>query len=90
MTLVESLDPADMITTKQLHNMKYKQSKFTGKQPQTSEDEISDIIDMGQNEFKFIIREIKQFPEPFIVLATDKQLKDLERFSCDDAEFITM
>ena len=79
-----------MITTKQLHDMKYNQSKSTGKQPQTSEDEISDIIDMGQNEFKFIIREIKQFPEPFIVLATDEQLNDLERFSCDDAEFITM
>ena len=83
-------NPADMITTKQLHDMKYNQSKSTGEQPQTSEDEISDIIDMGQNEFKFIIREIKQFPEPFIVLATDEQLNDLERFSCDDAEFITM
>lgn len=45
---------------------------------------------MGQNEFSFIIREIKQFPEPFIVLATDEQLKDLERFCCDDTEFVPM
>ena len=83
-------NPADMITTKQLHDMKHNQSKSTCKQPHGSENEISHVIDMGQNEFRFITREIKQFPEPFIVLGIDEQLKDLERFCCDDAEFVIM
>lgn len=56
----------------------------------SSKDEISSILDMGQGDFKHIIREIKQFPEPLIILATDQQIIDLERFCCDDAEFIPM
>lgn len=33
----------------------------------------------------YFVREIKQFPEPFVVLGTDQQLFDLERFCSDDA-----
>ena len=43
---------------------------------------------MGQNNYKHIIREVRQFPEPFVVLASDQQLCDLEPFCCDDTEFV--
>jgi len=54
------------------------------------DDELSYIIDMAQNELGYFIREIKQYPEPFIVLATDKQLQDLERYCCDENDHCVM
>ena len=83
-------NPADIITSKQLRNLKYNLSNPRPNHQHCGEDEISELIQMGQNDFKHIIREIKQFPEPFVVLATDQQLCDLERFCCDDTEFAPM
>ena len=36
---------------------------------------------------KKFIRDVKVFPEPAIVLATDQQLFDIERFCCNPTEF---
>ena len=33
------------------------------------------------------IRDVKAYPEPAVVLATDQQLFDLERFCCDSSQF---
>ena len=45
---------------------------------------------MAQNQFGYFNREVKRYPEPFVVLATDQQLLDLERFCTDDAEYYPM
>ena len=75
-------NPADLINRNQYYDLKSREnaSNLSG------DDELSQIIDMAQHEFGYFVREIKQFPEPFVVLATDKQLLDLERFSSDDNE----
>lgn len=36
---------------------------------------------------KSFIRDVKAYPEPAIVLATEQQLLDLERFCCDSTDF---
>ena len=33
------------------------------------------------------IGDVKAYPEPVIILASDQQLRDLERFGCDPFEF---
>ena len=82
-------NPADLANPKSLYNSKRSTSSVRTSS-NDYDDELSCIIDMAQNSLGHYVREVKQFPEPFVVLATDKQLQDLERFTCEENEHCQM
>lgn len=50
-------------------------------------DELSVVMQKAYMEDKCFIREVRTLREPAIVVATDKQLNDLERFCCKESNF---
>ena len=50
-------------------------------------DELSFVLQKAFMEDKCFIREVHTLREPAIVVATDRQLNDLERFCCNESNF---
>ena len=69
-------NPADMITTKQLHNMKHNQSKSTRKQPHGSEDEISDVIVKSTSSKRYLLQHLILFQTYNRIVNRSKSSKD--------------
>lgn len=82
-------NPADVLNTEQLRDFKYRKDPKSAISTKGT-DELSTLIDMAKNDMGHFVCEVKQFPEPLIVLATDQQLIDLERFCTDSNEYWPM
>jgi hypothetical protein len=83
------LSPADLSNHQQIYDHKSREKNASHPKSKNGDD-LDAVRHLGNTDLKYLIRYVRELPDPVIVLATDKQLSDMDKFLCSDVDFSVM